>query len=94
MSALVVQGTEIGVMRKGEFVAYTNFVFDVTAAVDAPEGYPSCSGFIYSVKTKDTERFVNRDQNGIYVLNPNGPTRFQRRVCLFFSSHWNSNESV
>lgn len=75
MSGLVVQGTEIGVMRKGEFVAYTNFVFDVTAAVDAPEGYPSCSGFIYSVKTKDTERFVNRDQNGICVLNPNSPTR-------------------
>lgn len=55
MATLLARGTELGVMRKGEFIPHTNFVFDVIAAVEAPPNYPPCSGFVYVIKTSRSE---------------------------------------
>jgi len=55
MSTLVVRGNELGIMKKGEFIAHTNFVFDVVASVEAPPHYPPCSGFLYSIRTAITD---------------------------------------
>ena len=56
--ALLARGSELGVMKKGEFVSYTNFVFDVVASVEAPPNYPPCSGFIYEIKkSRHEERY-------------------------------------
>lgn len=56
MTTLRTRRNELRVIKKGEFVPHTNFVFDVVASVEAPLNYPPCSGFMYAIRTTNVER--------------------------------------
>lgn len=50
-SILSVNG-QIGEMKSGEFIQYTNFVFELVSAVSSPvEAFMQLDGFLYKVTT-------------------------------------------
>lgn len=83
MSTLV-RGNELRIMRKGEFIAHMNFVFDVVAAVEVPPNYPPCSGSLYTISTSSTEeRYWPVKSYTIAALG------LQILLCMFPCGGWN-----
>jgi hypothetical protein len=94
MKQLVVNAHQLGLMKKGEFISYMTFVFDVCASVETTPGYLSQPLSLHSVidtSIFNSVRFLSVTMmlffqevffEGCELYNPNGTVRSDERRCL------------